>query len=477
MESSRAARESAQSGVEPMTGPLTIEAAIARALKYNLHERSRRIEQAMALNVWQAGRYDLLPRALASAGYRYRDSDLITRSRDSVTSLPSLANPYISSEREFATSDLGLSWSILDLAVGYYNAKQNADRALIAAEHRRKAMHALNREVATAFWRMASAQQLLTEVRATITKAESALANAARAEAEGLRSPVDNLRYQRQVLENIRLLSTIEKEFSTARATLANLINAPLGASFTVVEPAAAPSVAILDVPVEQMEELALLQNADLKEHIYQHRIARTELRKTFARLLPNLSLNYSLRHNTDDFLINNGWSEAGVLLSQNLTGLLAAPAQKRVAEGGAELAQQRRVALQMALLAQVHIARLELASSHRQLELAERIWSLDQGIKRHTTNRAQAEAESELAEVAAETASIVGMLRRYQALADFNVATSALQATLGLEIDLTSVDDLSLAELTHAITGWRNGWHAGRLPAPATEKVAPSAL
>jgi outer membrane protein TolC len=376
-----------------------------------------------------------------------------------------LANPYISSEREAAHYDLGVSWSVLDFTVGYYQARQNADRILIAAEHRRKAMHALSREVAIAFWRMASAQQLLTQVRTAIQRAETALADAALAQQEGLRSPVENLRYQRQLLENIRLLSTIEKEFSTARSTLGTLINAPVGSAFTVVEPGEAPSVAILDVPVEQMEELALWQNADLKEQLYQIRIARAEVRKSFARALPGLSLNYGVKHNTDDFLINNSWQEAGLLLSQNLTALLALPANKRVADGGVALAEQRRLAFQMAVLAQVHIARLELASAHRQLQLADRIWTIDEGIKQHTDHRATAQTEGQLAQVAADTASIVGLLRRYQALAEFNAAASSLQATLGLEIDVDSVDQQSLDELTRSVARWRRSWQAGQLP------------
>lgn len=469
--SSQAARLAAQDGVEPISRPITLEEAMARAIKYNLHERSRRLEQAIAFNVWDASNFDLLPRVLASAGYRARNNDLTTRSRDSVTGLPSLANPYISSERDYALYDLGLSWSVLDFSVSYFTAKQNANRLLIASEQRRKAMHALQRDVAIAFWRMASAQRLLNDVRQTVAVAEAALVDSAKATAEGLSNPTDSLRYQRQMLENIRLLSTIEKDFATARSTLANLINAPFGSDFTVVEPADTPNVAILDIPVEQMEEVAILHNADLKEQFYNVRIARDEVRKTMAKLLPNLSLNVDLKHNTDSFLINNSWREAGFFLSQNLTSLVSMPAHLRLSRGGVALAQQRAIALQMALTAQVHIARLELASTYRQLRLADRIWEIDQSIQRDAANRADAQTESMLTKVAADTANIVSMLRRYQALAEFNVALSTLQATLGMEIDLASVDEQNVEQLTDAIRTWRASWQAGALP-PSPEPV-----
>jgi outer membrane protein TolC len=475
IDSSRSALEAAQLGVEPITKALTLEESLARAFKYNLNQRAALIEQAIALNAWKAGGTDLLPKAMAMAGYQGRNNDLITRSRDSVTGQPSLAHPYISSDRDHLHYDLGVSWSVLDFAVGYYTAKQNADRVLIAAEHRRKAMHALTREVTVAFWRMASAQRLLAEVKATIGTAESALADATKANAEGLRTPIDNLRFQRQLLENIRLLSSIEKEFATARMMLATLINAPLPSQFSVVEPAQTPNVRILDASVEQMEELAFTQNADLREHIYNQRIAVQEARKSLARLLPNLSLSYTLKHNDDSYLINNSWGEAGALVSQNLTNLLSLPAQRRMAAGGVALTAQRRVAAQVALLTQLHIARIELAATHRQLEFADRIWMLDQGIKEYTANREQAEADSKLSKVAADTATIVSMLRRYQALAEFNAAAGALQATLGMEIDASRVQRMSLDELTREIAAWKNDWAAGKLPAPAAPRAQPT--
>jgi hypothetical protein len=120
-----------------------------------------------------------------------------------------------------------------------------------------------------------------------------------------------------------------------------------------------------------------------------------------------------------------------------------------------------------MALVAQVHIARLELASAHQQLQFADRIWNLDQEITRVAANRESADADSKLSKVSADTAAIVSMLRRYQALADFNAAAGALQSTLGMQIDIGSVNDLSLPDLTRAISSWQHAWQEGQLSKP----------
>lgn len=143
VKTSNADLQQIQAAVEPLNGTLSLEEALARAIKYNLSRRVRMMEEAVALGQFEADRYDMLPKLVASAGYRERDNDLITRSKDSVTGEPSLSHPYISSERSATTTDLAFTWSLLDFGQSYYAARQNADRSLIAGERRRKATHLL----------------------------------------------------------------------------------------------------------------------------------------------------------------------------------------------------------------------------------------------------------------------------------------------------------------------------------------------
>lgn len=446
-----------------------MDEAIARTLKYNLERRTRLMEEALAINQFDATSWDMLPRVMTNAGYTWRNKELITNSEDSVTGRPSLANPYISSERSHAAYDLGLTWNMLDFGLSYITAKQAADRVNIAVERRRKAMHTLIQDVRTAFWRTASAQKLRNDVKMTVNLAEGALADARKAEAERLRSPVDALRYQRQLLENLRLLESIEQELSSGRIELASLINAPLDQEFEVQEPADQADGSLLDTPVERMEELAITQNADIREQFYNSRIAVEETRRTLLRLFPNLSFNYDLRYDTDRFLINNRWNDAGLHLSYNLMNLLSASSQKKLAEAGVKLADQRRIAAQMSVLTQVHLARLQYQIAYRQYLRADAIWQADAKISEHVRNRQAAEAQSMLEQVANSTTAILSLLRRYQSLSQLQGAGSKLQATMGLEPALGSVTDLSLQDLTREVGQSLRNWNQG-LQTPASQ-------
>lgn len=457
-------RVAAQRDVEPISAALTLDEAIARALKYNLDRRTRLMEEALAFNQLDVSHLDMLPRLMAQAGYGNRNNEKATYS-SKYTPIPALSNfedSSYSSERNHGTADLGLTWSLLDVGLGYYGTKQQAERVMIAAEKRRKAMHVLMQDVRTIFWRAASAQKLRAAVSSTIALAEDALADSRKAETERLRNPLDALRYQRQLLENLRLLEAIEQELSSAQIELASLVNAPVGQPIRIDE----SQIELIDdsvfkLPMTRLEEVALENNADLREQHYNSRVAREEVRKTMARLFPNLSFSYGVKYDSDRYLVHNNWNEAGVQLSFNLFNLFTGSTQIKLAEAGVALADQRRVTTQMAVLTQVHLARLQLINARSQLLRADAIYDADQKIAEQVRNRATVQAQSKLDQVSNDTTAILSLLRRYQALAQLHVAENRLVANLGLEPRIGSTDELSLVELTKQLKGSVALWSA----------------
>ena len=435
----------AKQGIEPISGALTLDESIARALKYNLDRRVKMMEEALAMRQLDVTKLDMLPKILAQAGYSNRNNEYGTVGNSGVVSA--------SQERIHTLSELGASWSLLDWGMSYYNSRQQADRFLIASEKRRKAMHLLMQDVRTAFWRVASAQNLQGQVLAATKMAEEALGDARKVEESRVRNPVDALRYQRQVLENLRLLEAIAQELSAAQVDLASLINAPMGQTLRVSEPAPDKSrAAIMAVPVERLEEVALANNADIREQNYNARIAREEARKTLVRMFPNLGFNYSMNYDTDKYLLNDNWNRAGIQLSFNLMNLFTYDTQNKLTEGGIALADQRRVTAHAAVIAQLHLARLQVANADTQLDRAEQIFTVDRRLADLIANRESAQQQSKLDRVSGEVAAILSQLRFYQAQSQLHAAQARLEATLGVEPVIGSVTELSLPELTRQL-------------------------
>ena len=403
--------------VEPITGPLTLDEAMARALKYNLDRRSKQMEEALALGQLDVNKYDMLPRVLAQAGYLRRDTPRFTGSTRFGEPVPSSfasSDTSTSSEAAHYTADLSLTWSLVDFGIGYYGAKQQGDRFMIAGEKRRKAMHLLMQDVRTAYWRSASAQLLKADVKKTIRLAEEALDDSRKAATERVRNPLEPLRYQRQLLENMRLLESIDQELSSAQLDLASLINAPLGQNIQIATTDLKNiGNEVTQVPVQKLEEVALLKNADLREQHYNGRIASDETRRTLLRMFPNLSFNYGAKYDTDTYLLNRNWNEAGVQMSFNLMNLFTGPANMKLAEAGVALADQRRMATQLSVMTQVHLSRLAVINTRSQFERADAIYTTDSKISEIMRNRQSVQVQSKLDLVSTETSAILSLLRR----------------------------------------------------------------
>ncbi len=435
----------------PVIEPLTLNEAAARALKFNLDNRTLMLEQSLSKARFQAGKFDLLPKLQAGAGYTDRDRFIIRDAVDSVTGLPSLSNPFITSENERMTADLGLTWNLLDFGVSYYNAKQNADRFLIAKQRRRQAMHELIQKTYAAFWRALAAQKLHESVVSNRLSAERALA-ASRAElAKGIRAPGQALRYQRSLIENLRILESVESELMAARIELSKLIGVTPAQQYELVEPEGVRSN-ILGLTAEQMEEMALVNNPGLIEEHYNARVVALEARKSLLQILPNFSLDYGSYYDSDEFLINDYWREGGMRVTYNLMNIFSAPSRRRAAASASAVAESRRAAMQMAVLTQVHLGRNYYASVLRQYERAKQLASLDDALSGLAGKEYVQGVSSELDQISASVVAIMSDVRQYQAIARVEEAASKIQATLGLQPSFGSVDEISVPELARVL-------------------------
>lgn len=112
-----------------------------------------------------------------------------------------------------------------------------------------------------------------------------------------------------------------------------------------------------------------------------------------------------------------------------------------------------------MAIVAQVHLARQQYANSLATLDRSTAIWEADRRIAEHTAHRAEVALYSDLDRVANQTTAILSQLRRYDALAQAHAAEARLQATVGVDFEIDSVDGLSLAQLASEVAAIRNVW------------------
>lgn len=458
-------REKALLNNAPVTGVITLEEAIARALKYNLDLRTKLLEQSLASAELEAGKYDMLPKLMANAGYFWRNNENVRFSADpDQPDIFTNNTPFLSSEREHIGQDLTLSWNLLDFGASYYTAKQNADRVIIASENRRKAMHNLIQNVRSTYWHALAAEALGNRISQAVSSAEDALSKSRAMSDDGIRSPGDALRYQRNLLENLRLLESVQREVVSSRVNLANLMGLLPGTSYELVEPKENPQS--LNVNLMQLEEFALLRNADLREKMLDARIAAHNTRKALLSILPNLSFDYGIRRDDDFYLKNSQWNDASVRVSYNLFNLLSGPSIKRAAKKNEAVAEMRRMALQMSVLTKVHLSYYQYEEALKQFTRADELFTVDSKLEQLAAAQTQSNTGGSLREISAAVTSILSLVRRYQAMSKVEESAGLVQSTVGLEPTIPSMDTTSLNDLTKMVSAWLDaGMGLNQLP------------
>ena len=415
---------------EPLVAPITLEEAMARSIKYNLDHRLKIMEHALSLRQSDLTTFDMLPRLVAAAGYTERDSYNASSSMNVATGQQSLA-PSTSQDKGHFNGDLTLTWNILDFGVSYFQAKQQADRAHILKERRRKVIHSIMQQIRQQYWLALGAQQLEGRFTALLQDVEKALKDTSSVEQEKLRPPIETLTYRKTLLEIIKQLETFRDEMAQAKTQLATLMNLPLGQSFTIV-PLASLLMPKGPDAVQYLEIRALLQRPELIEADYNERISVYETRKAIARMLPGIELSVGGHSDSNSFLVDQQWIEGGARLTWNLMNLISGQSQYKIATGQVEIAQAQRLALSVAILTQVHVAYQNFYSRKRQFELSEQLQDVDTRIHEQTMNQAMSGSQNRLNEIRSATSALMAEYRSYQNYASLQNACGQIVATLG---------------------------------------------
>lgn len=415
---------------EPLTGALTMEDAMARTIKYNLENRIKLMEQALAMGQIDVARYDMLPRLMAIAGYSTRSNELVVDSMEVNTRQILLGNTT-SQDRNRTNADLNFTWNALDFGVSYFQAQQQADRSLIMLERRRKATHQLMQQVRQSYWQAVGAQALEGRVEPLLREVNAALANAERVEQEKLRPPLETLNYRKAMLEIVRQLEGMRDELGQAKSRLATLMNLTPGTPFDLIVPEklTLPKVALT---LEQMEEKALTQRPELYEADLQSRISIIETKKALVRMLPGVEIYTGTHYDSNSLNHNQNWADAGLRVTWNLFNILSGPRQKELAEMQVEIAKVQRLALNMAVLTQVHVAWRDYVGRQRQYELSNTLFEIDQKIHEHTRAGAANDAQSKVNEIRSKVTELMADFRRFQSYASMQATYGQLIASVG---------------------------------------------
>ncbi|MCT7655937.1 TolC family protein [Oceanimonas sp. NS1] len=222
-----------------------------------------------------------------------------------------------------------------------------------------------------------------------------------------------------------------------------------------------------MTVELSAMEERALNQRPELMETYYQQRISAAETRAALLKMLPGITLTAGAYHDSSDYLLNQDWTSLGAQVSWNLLDVFKVGAERRLAKTREALAEEQRLASSMAVLTQVHLARIRYEESRKSFELADRYLDVAGRISEQTANAARLNRTSELDLIRESLNALLAELRRDVAYADLQNSYGRIFMSMGMDLLPEGYAQHSVQQLSETIATRFERWQRGELDAP----------
>ena len=437
---------------EPISGPIDLYEAMARALKYNLDARVELMHKMLAQTQLDLAHYAMLPRLAANAGFDGRDNYSGGVGQSLVTGIPSLS-PFTSSEKNVYSADLSLSWNVLDFGLSYIRAKQASDDVLIAEEERRRVANRVMQDVRSAYWRAVSAERILPSLKMLDEWVKSALEKSQAIQDEKLSTPLVPLQYRLDLLNTQRYIQQLFRELNTAKLQLAALINLPPGQEQEMMLMVPEREAGTLNLPLDMtvLEDRALEARPELRQIDYRRRINARETKAAILEILPSLNLQAGGDYNSNAFLFHQHWAAYAARTSWNLLNIFRYPARAKTIEAQDKVLHTQNLALTMAIMSQVHVSVAQVALAKKEISTAKLYHDTQSQISEQIRLGWRIGRQSEQA-VLRERVNQVAAQLRYDAMeAEVQASWASLLAAVGEDVlpnDLTqeqNVSDLAL--------------------------------
>lgn len=446
------------SSQEPMDDPLTLSEAMARALKYNLENRLQLMQEALSDASYELVKLDMLPVLAATAGYFDRDEVDANRSFNIITQSDNFSFST-SQDQEYSSADIRFAWNILDFGISYFQARQEGDRYLLSSLARQRVMLRLLEQTRAAYWRAVAMESVADDLTALLDETRQSLAQLEQVRQDQLRPPLTTLQDTRALVELVQQLEEMEQSVNMAAIELATLINEPPGTDIEVQIPTSLPSLPPMPQEIDRLEVLALVNSTEYVGELYNLRIDQLESRKSMLRLWPGLEFSYGENYHSNSYRFHNDWGLAGLRLTGNIMRLLARDEIKTQNAAREQFAIARRMTMNMATIAQLHLAWMQYGNTLQRLERAEQLDSVDQDISMLSEQSRASNATSGIQQIQTEARALRSRMSSLMAYAEAHASYGSVLSSMSLnpvpaEYQTFELDELA-AELTAAYGDW----------------------
>jgi outer membrane protein TolC len=450
---------------EPVTGPIDLYEALARALKYNLDAKVKAMQAQLAHQQLDVAHYALLPQVSANAGFDGRSNYTGGVGQSLVTGRQAI-EPFTSAEKNIYSGNLALSWDVLDFGLSFVRAQQAAHNVMSAEEEKRRIAIRLEQEVRSAYWRAVSAERVLHRIQFLDESVAKALADTRQIVDRKLQALLTPLTYRRELLTVQREVRRLYRELGTAKTQLASLMGLQPGTLFDLAVPARTEVLPAIQLDTESMERRALLFRAELRTIDYQKRVNAKEARAVLLELFPSLKLTFGGYYNSNMFLLNQNWMGYAAQVSYNLLSAFRLPAKLKAVEAHREVLNSQSMAMTLAILTEVHIGAAQFTFAKQEYHDARAYYETQTAIAEQTKNLWLTRSANDLTMIREQISDVLAEVRLDSAQSGVETAYATLKASMGEDIVPNGIGGKNVAQLADTL---RRLWEPAQYQASDT--------
>lgn len=412
---------------------LTLDEAISRAMAANVDLRVSALEVLAAENNTSLEKLAAMPEFTLAGGYQGRSNEGASSSRSLLTGRQSL-EPSVSADQYRKTLDLDMRWNLLNVVQTVYRSKIAGNTAKAAAERHAQVEASILRDVQAAYGRAFVAQEQGAALEDLLAQANVHLDKMSQARADDLLSMEEEASGSAELIRAMQNAQDLKQQAMLAETELKGLLSLPQHVDLILHDPGTANAGAknLLSADIKALEAEAVDARPEMREARLAMESAGLDMRREILESVPGAELFMRLSRDSNSFLEDSRWASFSLTIAENLTSLFTLPARYRAAKNTATLEQERALALSVAVITQVHLARHRLALAGEAARLADKeakaLGNLSYATQKKREEGFASGQESLIAGLQAQSAGLRAGLARVEA----QDALVSMRMTLG---------------------------------------------
>jgi outer membrane protein TolC len=418
-----------------LSGPITLDEAIAYALACNLNVAVSEAEKEVQREVETAAMMRMLPSLIVNAERSWKSRHVPSRSENYQTGVQSLA-PSISSEKAVRRQSAELSWNLLDLAINVNLWKQAGDRSKIRSLQIQRIKQNLSLDVTGAYMRAVVAKDSAKQAKTIVGYAmkrqkiiDTQMERGHIAKIDGLQSGID-------IAELLIRLTKYTDEYTASKTELARLMGIDPSTSFELAEMDFDAIPGPLLIKSDTLNQEAILNRPELFELDLDGTIAAKDAEIALLQMFPSLTPFVRYEHDSNKYLTRHDWFVSGLKLSWDLFSMPEAYAKEQSALAQSKLIKKRRMNMAMAVLTQLRLAMIEYENYQRQVEQTRELEDLREELTREVHMQVETGRLKESTLLNADQLYVIAHRARLIAYARLVTARQRILNSLGRDWD-----------------------------------------